>query len=575
MVSVIPALVLGLVMDAFTASGDPPDFLLAAPATLQQVDRAAAQLPVPSAPLKQVAVNGARFFTESRIAEFLRLHLGAPLPEPAATLAEELRERYAGHGYSFARVEARFDQAAGRLTFDIDEGRIDAVEFVGVPGHLATAFTEDFALQPGDIFRDPEARRALRLLLRPTQGAVQPDESGAAGSGGSDRPIRMPFEMIDRDGKRILIVHLSAPRSDFNLSLGTEGREDWFSPVDGFSPAVGFNETIFDPGRFNHTYITGYASYKFGRERGGYSLGFERPFLAGQRLFLGAEVHDQTASDDFWRLSVLEQSLATAGFKSTSRDYYGRRGYQLNASVRFGAGHEILGAWRDERQEPLANTTDFSVFRGDRTYRPNLLAEQGRLHAVVVGYIWDSRGLEDEPRSRRYERHQMVDLFGSWAGGGPGWRVEATGEVAAPEVLGGDFDYRRYVFHLRRYNRLSPDHALNLRAVVGIGQGQLPPQRLFAVGGVGSVPGYDFKQAAGERMVLVGAEYEYRLSRGVHPLVIYDAGRVLKPVPPSTGAWLHSLGTGLELGDSFRLEVFWPLTGGRSAQFLVRLRPAF
>ena len=41
--------------------------------------------------------------------------------------------------------------------------------------------------------------------------------------------------------------------------------------------ALGFTTTIFDHGKFNHTIIDGYASYKFGRDNPGYSLGIERP----------------------------------------------------------------------------------------------------------------------------------------------------------------------------------------------------------------------------------------------------------------------------------------------------------
>jgi hypothetical protein len=56
---------------------------------------------------------------------------------------------------------------------------------------------------------------------------------------------------------------------------------------------------------------------------------------------------------------------------------------------------------------------------------------------------------------------------------------------------------------------------------------------------------------------------------------MYDAGRVLRPIAAARDDWMHVVGTGLQFGDSLRLEVFWPLEAGRSAQFLVRLRPTF
>jgi hemolysin activation/secretion protein len=147
--------------------------------------------------------------------------------------------------------------------------------------------------------------------------------------------------------------------------------------------------------------------------------------------------------------------------------------------------------------------------------------------------------------------------------------------IAASGALGGDYDYRRHVLDVRRYTRLSPRQTLNLRAIAGIGEGTLPPQRLLSIGGFGTVPGYDFKQENGGRMVFFDAEYGYRLSRHIRPLLLYDAGRVFRPLPLSGDEWLQAFGTGLDLGDGFRIEAFWPLDRSRPAEILIRLRPAF
>jgi hypothetical protein len=177
------------------------------------VHQAQARPPVPAAALKQVVVNGARCFTERDVAAFLELRIDAPLPASPAQLAQDLQRRYAAQGYSFAQVAARFDEDNGQLTFDVDEGHIDAVEFAGVRTDLAHEFANDFALQPGDVFCRTEATRALSVLLQPTQGAVCPAET-SAGLSTLPRPLTTPFEMIERDGKRVLIVHAT-------LTVGT------------------------------------------------------------------------------------------------------------------------------------------------------------------------------------------------------------------------------------------------------------------------------------------------------------------------------------------------------------------
>src|SRR5205814_9983781 len=77
-------------------------------------------------------------------------------------------------GYTFARVTASFDPAAGALSVSIDEGAIDGVEFSGVDEKLARTFAEDFAMRAGDIFNRRRARQALDVVLRQTRGAVRP-----------------------------------------------------------------------------------------------------------------------------------------------------------------------------------------------------------------------------------------------------------------------------------------------------------------------------------------------------------------------------------------------------------------
>jgi hypothetical protein len=56
--------------------------------------------------------------------------------------------------------------------------------------------------------------------------------------------------------------------------------------------------------------------------------------------------------------------------------------------------------------------------------------------------------------------------------------------------------YTRGFLDVRRFNRLAPNASLNLRAVIGgwIGGDELPLERRLSVGGVGTLPGYDFRR---------------------------------------------------------------------------------
>lgn len=547
---------------------------------------ATAQEPPPAqSVLREVVVEGASVFSQGEIRRWLDLRVDAPLPNSTAVLAKDVQSRYEQEGYAAARIDATFDEATGRLVLTIDEGRIDAVEFEGLDVDVARRLADRFDIRPGQIFNQREVRRALRRLIEATGGAIQTSSDWASGGFQLQRLVDTgdrPFGMVDRDGKRVLVINLKPRRGRVSMTFGTDGREDWFSPVDGFTPAIGFHVTSFDQKKLNHTVVSGFVSYKYARSQTGYSLGFERPWF--NKLYFGAEVHDLTGSDDGWRLSTGEQSLAVAGFHRSFRDYYDRRGYQAHIAFRPHPTHELFGMWRAERHETLVNDSEYSLFRRDDAHRPNRPILDGELHGWLFGYSWDSRGFETETPIATYGRHMVDHSFGTLGSQLPGWRVEWTTELAVPDTHGGTFDFSRHILNARRYTRLSPYQSVSARAVMGWSDGSLPPQRQFALGGIGSVRGYSFKEAIGEGMFLANVEYKLNLARawrdasgaGLRGVAFFDAGRVSRPSVGSRDEWLKGAGVGLEVGDSFRVDFGWRLDAiPNSLQVLVRLRPAF
>jgi outer membrane protein assembly factor BamA len=372
-----------------------------------------------------------------------------------------------------------------------------------------------------------------------------------------------------------------------DLSAGS-GREELFNPVDAFAPAIAYSTTIFDPSRFNHTFVNGYVSYKFGRDEPSYSIGVERPIFQGPRLFLGTEFHDLTATDDAWRITGIEQTLVSVGFKNTFRDYYRRRGAQVFGVLRMGANSELSAMARWDRHEPLPNTTDYSFFRDDAVYRQNPAVLDQHVNALVFGYTFDSRTLSAAGQRQTYERHLKDSLFGNGLRQRPGIRVEWSSEIAG-HALKGDARFDRHILNARGYIPIGSYSTLALRGLFGFANGTLPIERRFALGGIGSVHGYAFKEAAGTDMALVNAEYRLSLpslgmSRdGPSVFVFYDAGRVTSPQPdpralvvtaPDRG-WLRGVGAGFGAGG-IRVEFGFRADDiPRSRQILVRFSPTF
>ena len=527
----------------------------------------------PRQTLHAVTIEGLTVFTEPDLVRRLGLEVDCPLPKSTQDLARDVESAYAGEGYAAARATAAID-AAGTLTIVVREGRLSTIEFVGVGPDRRDAFQNEFELRQGDLFDLPAARSALTRLLAPSRGAIETTRP-ASSTEGNVLVSEDGLEVLERGGATVLRVHLRQRAGRLQWSTSATDREDWFSPVDGFAPALGFAGTIFDQHRFNHTYIEAMGSWKFGPDRPGYAIGISQPFLTSPRVFAGLSMFDLTASDDAWRISPLEESLVSLGFRNSYRDYYRRRGYQVHLAVRPFSAMEVMAAWRAERQESLEVSTDASVFKQDEPFRVNPAIDDGTSRAIVLGVAWDSRGFETESLARSYTRHQLDLPFGAPAGRELGWRIEWSSELARPSY-GGDFDYTRHVLSARGWMPLGPRQRLGARVIGGWSDGELPVQREFAVGGFGSVRGYTFKEARGREMALVNLEYGLTVFRHGRLLVLGDAGRTFKTFEGSSDKWLNGVGVGWEFNDDLRVEFGWRADDiPQSLQVVVRLAPPF
>jgi hypothetical protein len=569
--------------------------LLAAVCALVPVPLFAQDPPTPAqqAPtIREVRVSGTKELAPAAVIDALLVHVGEPFADTPEHISERVERLYREEGYTFARATTAFD-ASGALTITIDEGVIDAVEFDGIDDKLADTFAEEFALRAGDVFNIGRARQALTALLRPTRGAITPTRLTLA-----DRPRtfhdtrelrerRGTFDLVERDGRRILRVGLREPAGRFKMSPNLGNREDWFTPVDGFVPALDFGAVAFEHGRFNHTFVAGHLSVKTASGHVGYALGVERPVFGARKLFLGAELHDLTATDDAWQVSSSEASLAAVGPRRSFRDYYRRRGVQVSGAFRVDPRAELFAVWRTERHAPLETKSDFSLWNGDDAFRPNLLARSGRLNAIVLGGSVDSRGYDHESLETTYRRHQFETPFGDRLVDPNGkrdpvsmWRLDWTSEISSPDALASDFDFRRHIVSGRGRLHASEHQEVAARIIGGWSDGNLPPQRQFAIGGIGSVHGYSFKESIGDRLQLINLEYAVGWHDGPQLIAFFDAGRTTlrRPAGAVSGAdspWLKGAGWGIALGG-FRVDFGYKLDDAPSSvQVLLRLGRTF
>lgn len=217
----------------------------------------------------------------------------------------------------------------------------------------------------------------------------------------------------------------------------------------------------------------------------------------GQRGYsVGGTSFDIVAPIERWQLPEPDAGLAAFLFKRDYLDYFGQHGANLFATAFAGDYATLRVSYGNERWSSRRARDVPALLRGSRGWRINPPVDDGTMHIFETRFALDSRNAELNP----------------WAG----WYVDAryeygAGNLTSPAVvtpatnpqLRGDeppgpvqASYGRVFFDVRKYNRISPVTQLNARLVIGgwLHGDPLPLERRFSVGGVGTIPGFDFRR---------------------------------------------------------------------------------
>jgi hypothetical protein len=205
---------------------------------------------------------------------------------------------------------------------------------------------------------------------------------------------------------------------------------------------------------------------------------------------IGGSLEDVVDAAEDWHLTDAEVGVASFILHRDFRDYFRRRGATLTLGAFVGSGLEADLSWSDERWSPRDARDPWSLLRDNQAWRDNPELDAGRFHLLRLGARYDTRNDRVDP--------------------GTGWFVAGTYEYGTgritsygPASLGvrdinptGRTTWDRVFLDIRRYNRVSAEGLLNFRLVAGgwLSGDELPLQRRFSLGSVGSLPGYDFRQ---------------------------------------------------------------------------------
>lgn len=219
-------------------------------------------------------------------------------------------------------------------------------------------------------------------------------------------------------------------------------------------------------------------------------------FLGGHRaLRIGASAYSMVDPIEAWHLSKLENGLATFLLHRDYRDHYEREGGSVFVTLeprRSPLSLTLEG--RSERNTSVPVGSPWTLFRNDAQWRPQPLVAEGRLRSLAGRVAYDTRSQAEDPAigwhfTGEVERSLTANLTRPELVRIP---ILSSGEPERiPAQRYGGFTVA--TADLRRYNRLSPEARLNFRLRMGgsLDGSALPPQRQHALGGEGSLPGYD------------------------------------------------------------------------------------
>ena len=327
-----------------------------------------------------------------------------------------------------------------------------------------------------------------------------------------------------------------------------------YNRVDGLlvMPEIAFqSEEKFMP-KFYFKYGYGFAS-----KRSVYQLGIEQKLFDYNQTKLGGSVYRLTKTEDDWISHDGENSLYAVLAREDFRDYYGAEGGNIYVEQSLGFAHTFRVEYSYESLSWLpAHTGLWSLFGGDKRFRQNFSSvDAPRRNAAVIDCDRSEALLKTS-----YVLNTVEDERGEMARAG--WVGGVHYEHSSCR-LGSDFAFDRFIVELRRYQPLTYMQNFNVRLMYGGATGNLPLHRLFYLGGIRTLRGYDIKQFYGSRMAMANCEYVVDFPKtAVGLALLFDIGKTgWESDFLSKGEWRGDVGIGVRFDDWLRLELTRQING--------------
>ncbi|HMB97374.1 MAG TPA: hypothetical protein VKM36_02750 [Balneolaceae bacterium] len=326
----------------------------------------------------------------------------------------------------------------------------------------------------------------------------------------------------------------------------------------------------------------GLIGYGFASNRWEYAIGLERFIGRENRVMIGAEFRRASATEDHWRVGLIESSL-TAFFASYDfPDYHEKDGFGAYVAVRGKRWYEAAFSYNNDDFSTLEVETTFSLFGKRSVFRDNqpidLSTDETNIERFNFSLSFNPKRLI---MSRYFSFSAMTEI-----------------ELADNSGFDNQFNYNRYLAEFVFFSNFEPGSVLKWRLRTGSITGEAPLFKQFQLGGIGSLRGSPYKVFTGNQMLLSNLEVQFGQIAGgdsewidfdsVYFTLFLDSGfsRESESLKGSTNPFndiggfsladlQHDAGVGLGT-DLIRAELAWPLKRfGDTPGFWIRFNPTF
>lgn len=281
-----------------------------------------------------------------------------------------------------------------------------------------------------------------------------------------------------------------------------------FNRTDGFFLGLG-SSTMTDFGKYDELGVKGGVGYGFENKAWQYFFGAEyrlpleriqtkwmedtvgntdsvarKIFSLPHTLAIGGEIHNQTSTDDAWRVSRMENAADAFFAREDFHDYYKIAGYNAYIAYRPHRNVEAKVEWRNDHYESRNQEVFYGRFGGNKRLPVNPPVQEGQMRSIVAT-------LHEELAK---EHHRVIaNLLGDSV------KIE---ELRGPSTLlqgefgklsGSDFSFNRYTADVRYFWPVAGGLAFDNRIRYQATFGDVPYQKAEFLGGPSTLPAYKNK----------------------------------------------------------------------------------